>query len=234
MAAATMMATATTTAKRRKPVYDDEKAGRLIRVYGSIVWFCLLLCWLEIMILRPSISIGIEMKHMDPTEIIGVPFPLVQVLIFTLLPVLILMIFWTVVDPSTVIWKVLSFTKVTGFMFILFGLCGNYLVENCQHSILAALYVSTLLCTNLTEKRSSNILEELPFYDQSDLLATCRLYCTLAFVIPFSILSVLDHGSQMQRWPVPVLMGSTYGIVFGSFIGITLSYFQNKKKDTKK
>lgn len=61
MAAATMMATATTTAKRRKPVYDDEKAGRLIRVYGSIVWFCLLLCWLEIMILRPSISIGIEM-----------------------------------------------------------------------------------------------------------------------------------------------------------------------------
>jgi len=119
-------------------------------------------------------------------------------------------------------------------MFILFGLCGNYLVENCQHSILAALYVSTLLCTNLTEKRSSNILEELPFYDQSDLLATCRLYCTLAFVIPFSILSVLDHGSQMQRWPVPVLMGSTYGIVFGSFIGITLSYFQNKKKDTKK
>ena len=42
-------------------VYTDEKAQRLIRNYGSIISFCLLLGWFEIMILRPSGDIGIEM-----------------------------------------------------------------------------------------------------------------------------------------------------------------------------
>jgi hypothetical protein len=42
-------------------VYTDEKAQRLIRNYGSIISFCLLLGWFEIMILRPSRDIGIEM-----------------------------------------------------------------------------------------------------------------------------------------------------------------------------
>jgi hypothetical protein len=170
---------------------------------------------------------------MDPSEIIGMPFPLVQVSIFSLLPVVTLLVVWTVVDPSTVIWKIMSLIKVTGFIYVLFALCGNYLVDNWQHSLSAALFLSALICTNLTEKRSSNILEELPFFDQSEIMATSRLYCTLAFIIPFSILSVLDHGSQIQRWPVPVLIGGTYGFVFGSFLGITLSYFQHKKKDSK-
>lgn len=161
------------------------------------------------------------------------PFPLVQVSIFSLLPVVTLLVVWTVVDPSTVIWKIMSLIKVTGFIYVLFALCGNYLVDNWQHSLSAALFLSALICTNLTEKRSSNILEELPFFDQSEIMATSRLYCTLAFIIPFSILSVLDHGSQIQRWPVPVLIGGTYGFVFGSFLGITLSYFQHKKKDSK-
>ena len=42
-------------------VYTDEKAQRLMRNYGSIISFCLLLGWFEIMILRPSGDIGIEM-----------------------------------------------------------------------------------------------------------------------------------------------------------------------------
>jgi hypothetical protein len=42
-------------------VYTDEKAQRLMRNFGSIISFCLLLGWFEIMILRPSGDIGIEM-----------------------------------------------------------------------------------------------------------------------------------------------------------------------------
>ena len=168
---------------------------------------------------------------MDPSEIIGIPFPLTQVTIFTMVPVFVLLSYWTVTRASRVGWKVLSFIKVTGFMFVLFGLCGIDLVDTWQHSVTAALFLATLLCTNLTEKRTSKILEELPFYDHSDLLCTCRMYMTLAFIVVCSILSVLDHGDQKQRWPVPVLMGGTYGFVFGSIAGLLLAYFQAKKKE---
>lgn len=214
-------------------VYSEEKAQRLVRTFGATLSFSLLIGWFEIMILRPGIDMKVEMQHMDPSEIIGIPFPLTNVTVFTMLPVSVLMIFWTVVDPATVGWKLLSFIKVSGLIVVLFALCGNNLVDTWQHSITAALYLATLICTNLSEKRTSNILEELPFYDHSDLLATSRLYMTIAFLIPFSILSVLDHGHQNQRWPIPVLMGGTYGFVFGSLAGLFLAYFQAKKKEKK-
>jgi hypothetical protein len=167
---------------------------------------------------------------MDPSEIISIPFSLTLVTIFTMVPVFVLLAYWTVTSVSTVGWKILSFVKVTSLIFVLFGLCGIDLIDTWQHSITAALFLATLLCTNLTEKRTSKILEELPFYDHSDLVCTCRMYTTLAFIMVFSILSVLDHGDQKQRWPVPVLMGGTYGFVFGSIAGILLTYFQSKKK----
>eukprot|EP00536_Pseudo-nitzschia_multiseries_P011221 jgi/Psemu1/308005/fgenesh1_kg.371_\ len=196
--------------------------------------FALLIGWFEIMILRPAGDMMVEMEHMDPSEIIGLPFPLTNVTIFSTMPVLVLFLVWTVSNPSTVGWKVLSFTKVTGFIFIMFGLCGKDLVATWQHSISAALFLSALLCTNLTEKRTSKLMEELPFFDHSDLLATSRLYMTLAFIIPCSILSVLDHGDQKQRWPVPVFIGGTYGFAFGSIAGIFLNHFRAKKMAKEK
>ena len=171
---------------------------------------------------------------MDPSEIIGMPFPLKYVTIFATVPVIVLLTYWTVTTPKTVGWKILSFIKVTGLVYVMFGMCGIDIVDTWQHSLDAALFLTTLLCCNLTEKRTSKLLEELPFYDHSDILSTCRLYATLAFVVPFSILSVLDHGEQRQRWPVPVLMGGTYGFVTGSVVGLFLSYFQAKKKEKQK
>ena len=149
--------------------------------------------------------------------------------IFTLFPIPVLILLWTVKNPSTVVWKTLSLIKITGLMFVVLGLCGNALVENWQHSTCAALYISALLCTNLTENRTSNIFEELAFYDQSNLLLHCRLYCTLAFIISCCILSILDHGYQLQRWPLPILLGATYGHTVGSIIGILGEKYKKKK-----
>ena len=219
------------TAKR---VYSDEKVRRLFRNFSAVLSFCSLIAFFEIMILRPAGDMEKDFSHMDPTEILGVPFPLEKVVIFVMFPVLVLIIFWTIMNASTVIWNLLSLTKITGLTFVLFGLCGKNLIQNWQHSIAAALYISALLCTNLTGRRTSNILEELPFYDHSDLLSTCRLYITIVLVIACSILSVLDHGKQIQRWPVPVLIGGTYGFCFGTLIGITIAYFQGSKKKEKK
>ncbi len=39
---------------------------------------------------------------------------------------------------------------------------------------------------------------------------------TLCGTSIFSILSILDWGSQIQRWPVPMILGATVGHVFGT------------------
>lgn len=168
---------------------------------------------------------------MDPSDIIGENFPLKNVTIFAAGPLFVLLTYWIYAYGKKAGWKVLSFIKITGLVFVMFGGCGIDIVDTWQHSLNTAVFLTTLLCSNLTDKKTSKLMEELPFKDHSDLLSTSRLYMTLAFIVPFSILSVLDHGEQSQRWPVPVLMGGTYGFVFGSLLGLFLSHAQAKKKE---
>ena len=42
-------------------VYTDEKARRLMRTFGASLAFAGLLCWFEIVILRPSLDMAKEM-----------------------------------------------------------------------------------------------------------------------------------------------------------------------------
>jgi hypothetical protein len=170
---------------------------------------------------------------MDPSEIVAVPFPLERVTGFCVFPVVILMIYWLVKNPSTLTWNILNLIKLTGVVYALFALGGNSLIENWKHSLATALYVATLLATTAKETQSSNLLEELPFYDVEDIIATSRLYTTLLCTIPFQILNVLDHGMQVQRWPAPVLMGATYGYAFGTLTGILTNYIANQRKESK-
>ena len=170
---------------------------------------------------------------MDPSEIIAVPLPLERVTAFTVFPTVILMIYWLVKNPTTLTWNLLNLVKLTGVIYVLFALGGNRLIENWQHSLATALYVATLLATTAKETQTSNLLEELPFYDVEDIIATSRLYTTLLCTIPFQILNVLDHGMQIQRWPTPVLMGATYGYAFGTLTGILTSYIANLRKPSK-
>ena len=68
------------------------------------------------------------------------------------------------------------------------------------------------------------------------LMNQCVFYGTIGVTIPFMILTILDHGSQIQRWPVPVLLGGTVGYVVGTAGSILsgliiLHYkFPNRKK----
>lgn len=43
-------------------------------------------------------------------------------------------------------------------------------------------------------------------------------HTTLAVTIPMQILCLYDRGWQWQRWPVPVMVGSTIGWTFGCFL----------------
>jgi len=53
-----------------------------------------------------------------------------------------------------------------------------------------------------------------------DQINRCILYSTFLIMIPFMILNILDHGDQLQRWPVPILLGSTVGHFVGVGVGI--------------
>ena len=46
------------------------------------------------------------------------------------------------------------------------------------------------------------------------------MYTTLIVTVPFQILNILDHGKQIQRWPIPIIVGSMIGHLLGCIIGI--------------
>jgi hypothetical protein len=166
---------------------------------------------------------------MDPSEILAIPYSLRRVTVFVMMPVVVIMLIWLVKSPNKMMSNLLSLTKLTMVTYALFGLCGSYIVTDYQHSLTAALYIAALASTTWTEKRhTSSILEGLPLKDYSNLLAASRLYGMLLVSIPFQVLAVLDSGIQIQRWPIPILLGGTYGYVAGTLVGICLIHFENK------
>lgn len=50
------------------------------------------------------------------------------------------------------------------------------------------------------------------------------MYGTFVGLVPCMILRLLDHGDQVQRWPFPVLLGSSIGYFVGSMVGTLSSY----------
>jgi len=219
-----------------KPIYTEEKARHLARVYAAILTVFFIQGWLTIMIVNPLKDDEELMENMDPSEIIATPFALQRLSIFAAFPAVIMMIFWLVKDSKKLFLNILSLIKLTCILYVLFGGLGNSLINNWEHTICASLYIATLMQTTSTGKVTSNIMEEYPFYDpiENNALATSRLYTTFLFAIPFQVLTILDHGMQVQRWPLPLIIGGSYGYVLGTIIGIFLlgrqNYLASKKK----
>ena len=59
----------------------------------------------------------------------------------------------------------------------------------------------------------------LRLYFDAQFIATCQLHATVFVTILFQVLRLYDWGSQIQRWPLPMILGSTYGFVLGSLLG---------------
>lgn len=64
---------------------------------------------------------------------------------------------------------------------------------------------------------------------QQDVLAQTVLYSCVAFTVPMQILLLYDRGWQLQRWPVPVVFGSTIGWVVGTCLGTILATTTNSR-----
>jgi hypothetical protein len=54
---------------------------------------------------------------------------------------------------------------------------------------------------------------------QQRLLETVTLHACIACTIPMQILLLYDRGWQWQRWPIPVVLGSTLGWIGANILG---------------
>ena len=169
---------------------------------------------------------------MDPSEIIALPYSFSKLSIFVAAPVLFVTGIWLVTVPNKLLTKIFRLTRLTLITYALFGICGTHIVTDYRNSIAAALYAATLASTTWTSSSTtSSILDDLPFYDYpKNALGFCQLYGMMLISTVFQILNVLDRGLQVQRWPLPVIFGTTYGYVIGSFAGIVCDYLRRTKE----
>lgn len=127
-------------------------------------------------------------------------------------------------------------------------LCGASPTGDLPHTVCAAVYLALLATTdhpppNATREEdpaSLSLLQRLsrpvtlppPRWDdgrgRTEYFGALVAHCVVGLNIPFSILRLYDRGWQWQRWPIPVVVASTYGWVLGAVLGLVLSWTLRK------
>jgi hypothetical protein len=101
-------------------------------------------------------------------------------------------------------------------------LCGAHPQQHVLGTILASFYMASLISLN------PPVFGDKTHCD--DTMKACRFYATLLITIPFQILQILDSGIQVQRWPIPLVLGSTVGWVAGSIVGLLWTFCKDGLK----
>jgi hypothetical protein len=216
---------------------------------------------------------------MDPTDIVLVPYDLHRLTVYVGTVSVLSLIYLLLTTPRpkknalimtflVVLWHFVRAIVMTWMVVIL---CGAPPRREIQHTILACVYVATLVFFTTTINSSSSSssnqqgspttwwwwhsrlnLPNLPMNLHKDddgdgihdattghdnvqqslledeeefyreLLAVCQSHATVFVSIPLAVLRLYDWGSQIQRWPLPLLLGSTYGHVVGTVLGILM------------
>lgn len=163
---------------------------------------------------------------MDPSDIILTPYALERLSLY------VTVVFTTFLALASIQTQcirsimnlVLEVFYATLLFLGIFVLCGADPTQNILHTLWSALYVATLTwLTPCNNTRKSNIFSaklSLKLQLQDDILASYQLYGTVLGMIPVQILNILDWGAQVQRWPLPLLVGSTFGWVVGTSVGV--------------
>jgi hypothetical protein len=186
-------------------------------------------------LLVPLRKEGIEMAHMDPTKIIVVPISLQRLVLFVTLAVLGLFIVSVPWWELAALWNALkTLVLTTAALYIVSILCGLHPLYNIHSTLLASFYIAALVSMNPTTfgDGGSDSPQALLFLasmtrTRDDIVGMTRFYTTLLVCIPFQILNVLDSGLQIQRLPLPMLLGSTVGWTIGSIVGLLLALYNN-------
>jgi hypothetical protein len=178
--------------------------------------------------LRPLSQEAWEMnkRQLDPTEIVKIPCDAHRLGLFVLGVCFFAVVLAGQTTPAT-ITSLLQRVLFTGLVMLVSGASPYH---NLLHSMLAALYLATLSSWDppVFAQTSWWTLQDginpiFPPYGatrcaQTELAAIVS-QSTIAATIPLQILRLYDRGWQVQRWPLPILLGSTYGWAIGVFFG---------------
>jgi hypothetical protein len=205
-----------------------------------------------------------HLQQLDPTEIIAIPYNLARLVVY----VAVVFGASIVAKGAFDFTRARLVAKYAGLLCVWCLVSGASPYTNRLHTLWASLYLSILLWFDppiFVATTRSRLRHDLSLLDHMKerllvirrrdrqgannnndavssnpqaLLASITTQSTMAGTIPAQILLLYDRGWQLQRWPVPLVLGSTIGWCIGLVIGTVvishLSYRQqssNKKRD---
>ena len=188
----------------------------------------------------------ISQYHLDPSIIIQTPIPdeaLVEVLTYSMTWSVIILLLNNLLTQSS---RPSLQSSATGilcgslFIYVLFILCGFHPTYFPRQTLSAAIYVAlNTICTIPTRYnsedyttiyQSSNVWMYLlaPSQNKIQSIHRATFYGSLIGMGVTSILRILDHGMQIQRHPVPLFLGATWGRVGGLLVGFLVDLFRKR------
>ena len=125
----------------------------------------------------------------------------------------------------------------TIIIHIAFIICGVHPTRLPMHTLLSAFYVSFntpqsvhqfVAAHNWSSKQKQFPIEHvtpIPKYDTTRLQNHHKLtmFGTIAGMVACAILRVLDHGMQIQRYPIPIIVGATWGSCGGIAVAVVFT-----------
>ena len=130
-------------------------------------------------------------------------------------------------------------------VFLCVYLCGASFTNNVLLTILSSLYISSLtfervyLSSETIGMKIDDNFYSLTLNEKANtsyqIFLQAIIYCTFFGAMITTILVTLDWGAQVQRWPVPLLLGSTYGNSVGVlFSSMYILYIEKKSINKSK
>jgi|AntRauTorckE5430_2_1112549.scaffolds.fasta_scaffold00498_2 hypothetical protein len=124
-------------------------------------------------------------------------------------------------------------------MIVVSIFCGASPFVNVRHTVLASMFFTQMAFGYIQPNDNEPIqmavrrvllapdYTELTFIESLVNELNCYiLYGTVVTTIPFVVLNILDGGLQIQRWPIPIILGSFYGHILGITIGTLVGLYR--------
>ncbi|GAX09896.1 hypothetical protein FisN_11Lh119 [Fistulifera solaris] len=171
-----------------------------------------------------------HMKQIDPTDIVLIPYVLSRLFVYVALIIAFLI--------ATQCFRGMWYHLLTSSAMVLACtiVAGASPTTNILHTAISALYCAALCLADPPiwisvsppptfaehiryRLRGHEVYSDLKQRQQA-IVARAASQGTLAGAVVFQILRLYDRGWQVQRWPVPVITGSTIGWTVGAVVGI--------------
>lgn len=186
--------------------------------------------WLQVFFLHPLKAEAEDMQNrqLDPTEIVLVPYDLSRLWLFV---AGVAFVYATTTPYLRDHWlHVLGMTLCTFIAYIVYGASPT---ENLWHTLAATFFLVLMIQWDVPLIKGCNLsskdtLERVSLacrgstvtLSLSDRMAVVKTQCLMGLTVVLQILRLYDRGWQVQRWPVPTILGATLGWIGGLWLAV--------------